>query len=197
MLRASVFSIFIHLMILFFISYQAMNHYSLPNHTGNVVQAYLLEKTGLISEQDNKKIIESLSFSDSLDEFREIKLDSPIKYPLEHRPANRIVKQDNVEASKSQQGEYDELLIALHNRVQHQVVYPRNIPAFIRQATMTVSFLLLPTGSIKQVDILQSSGIAAIDRQVIASLQAINDFKLAEHYLDTPKYFNLQFIFKR
>lgn len=74
------------------------------------------------------------------------------------------------------QGNYDQLLLALHNAIAIHQEYPENAQLLQQQGTTIVSFELHSSGEITNISIKHSSGFALLDNAAISAIQQTSPF---------------------
>lgn len=88
------------------------------------------------------------------------------------------------------------LVSLLHAAIQKQQRYPASALQMEREGNTTVTFVLLPTGFIKQLKIIQSSGTAVLDEAAIAAIHHALPFKGIDKHLVVPQVYQITVAFE-
>jgi protein TonB len=88
-----------------------------------------------------------------------------------------------------------ELLALLHAAIQKQQRYPLSAQQMAREGRVTVVFILLPSGQIQQVRIMQSSGTASLDEAALMAVRDAAPFQQVDKYLQTAKEYSVDVVF--
>lgn len=87
---------------------------------------------------------------------------------------NKVI--NNRASANLTHGEYNHLLIVLHNAIAKKQVYPSNAQLLGQRGTVTVGFHLQTSGRITDIRIEKSSGFVLLDKAAVAAIRAINPF---------------------
>ena len=90
----------------------------------------------------------------------------------------------------------DALLRLLHTAIQQQQHYPQAAMQMERQGSATVKFTLLKNGSIRNLQLVKSSGTESLDRAALAAVHDAEPFKNTDEYLDTARDFSIEVVFE-
>lgn len=76
------------------------------------------------------------------------------------------------------QGQYNELLILLHNAIAKHQLYPATAELLQQQGMVILSFSLQISGEITHIKIVKSSGFESLDKAAVTAVQATSPFTL-------------------
>lgn len=84
----------------------------------------------------------------------------------------------------------DELLKKLHDLIQNQIVYPKELLNDDNKY-LTVNFELHENGYIKNIKIIRSSGVAILDQAVSTAIEELQPISFASQFLNQPDNFSV------
>jgi TonB family protein len=88
------------------------------------------------------------------------------------------------------------LLALLHNAIQSQQHYPESALEMEREGRVTLSFILLTNGQIKQLAIAHTSGTASLDQAALAAIQAAAPFSGIDKYIHQDGEYSIDVVFQ-
>lgn len=104
-----------------------------------------------------------------------VKVDNHIhKQTLTHTNAKTAAKKSI--AANLTQGQYNQLLVLLHNAIAKKQVYPASAQALQQQGSVVLSFILSISGKIDHIKIIKSSGFGLLDNAAIVAVQNVSPF---------------------
>lgn len=74
-------------------------------------------------------------------------------------------------------GQYNKLLIELHNAIEQNQIYPANARLLREHGTVTMGFKLFPSGQIVNIKVLKSSGYRLLDQAAVQAVTNSSPFK--------------------
>ncbi len=119
------------------------------------------------------------------------------RIPLQNIKKPQHTKTIKRYSSDKKNGDYNALLLYLHNAIAEQQSYPADAALFGYQGTVQLQFIAYPDGHLQALKIITSSGHASLDK---AGLQAINNTtslaKLKE-YISQPETLSIKLVYQR
>ena len=100
------------------------------------------------------------------------------------------------QATQQQQGNYHQLLILLHNKIQsaiNQTSY--RIPSFLRGRHLIIQFTTSPTGKISELSITRSSNTEQLDQLALMAVKSIKLPKSIKALLKKSETFKIKLVF--
>lgn len=88
------------------------------------------------------------------------------------------------------------LLSILHAAIQKQQRYPQSALQMNRAGRITLAFTLFPTGTIKNLRIIQSSGTNSLDLAALAAVNQATPFQGIAQYLDKAGDYRIDVVFE-
>ena len=104
---------------------------------------------------------------------------------------NTVEKALNLAGTK-----HAELLAKLHDLIQQNVFYPKEILNADKKL-LTVAFILQPDGRIYNTEILHPSGIAILDAAVLSAITELKSITFAAEYLTQSDEFSVDIEFQK
>ena len=105
-----------------------------------------------------------------------------------HLPSiNHIIKEDQVER---------QVLKILHAAIAEKQFYPETALQLNQTGIVKIRFQLDPNGTVTDISLQKSSGIASIDAAAFAAVQTISPIKAAGIYLQRREYFSVDVVFE-
>lgn len=92
--------------------------------------------------------------------------------------------------------ENETLLTLLHNAAAEHLIYPSVALDFNETGTVTVQFLLHPSGEIENILVTHSSGHSSLDEAAINAIRDISPFSNAQYHLKNSKILSIDIVFK-
>ncbi len=159
----------------------------------NIVQAYVIPDPIIISKR--RGVIYHAQRDPAVKQ-QDDGLCRGVIYHAQRDPAVKLrddkrVRGDDYLQRKS--GDPEQLLIILHNQIQQQINNNNyELPEALNKKSAEVRFLLMPSGGISDINIVQSSGILFLDNLAIQAVKAIAPCNAARKYLNTKSYFKIK-----
>jgi len=93
-------------------------------------------------------------------------------------------------------GVYNRLLSEIHDVVLKNLIYPQQALFLNVSGTVILGFELLPSGEIRKIYIVKTSGYSFLDKAAKVTLEKISPLLFAQHYLKYPEKFTLPITFE-
>lgn len=91
------------------------------------------------------------------------------------------------------QGQYNQLLVLLHNAIASKQIYPANAAMLGQHGKVALSFMLQSSGVISAITVKKSSGFPLLDNAAVAAVQAISPFTQIQVAHNTNLTIQIQF----
>lgn len=102
-----------------------------------------------------------------------------------------------MERASGRQGQPIERLLALlHDAIQKQQHYPPSAFEMERQGRVTVKFILFPTGFVRDLRVVKSSGTKSLDDAALSAVKDALPFSQVEHFLTASREFSIDIVFE-
>jgi TonB family protein len=88
------------------------------------------------------------------------------------------------------------LLALLHNAIQNHQHYPESALQMEREGRVTVKFILLTDGKIRQPTIVQSSGTSSLDLAALSAIEAATPFIGIDKYIQQDGEYSIDVVFQ-
>jgi TonB family protein len=182
-------SVFVHagILLLFILSFNFIS--PTKNSAGNnvpIIHAYVI-----FHKQESSAHLNSSSVS------------SDIKSPktIEKTHAQKIISTSLILAKATPQNTpkgnlQNSLVLLLHQAIQAAQIYPVSALTMHRSGRATVSFTLLPNGSINHLRLINSSGTASLDNAALSAVQNASPFQGVSRYLTSTREFQIDVVFE-
>ena len=87
------------------------------------------------------------------------------------------------------------LLRLLHEAIAEKGSYPESAMMLNQSGSVTLQFVLYPTGEIRDVVIIKSSGVESLDQAALSAIQTLSFFPKAALYLQSKETFLIDIVF--
>lgn len=140
----------------------------------------------------NAKIVQSYLFSpkritglNRSNPRHQLKSNEPKQIQVTHRASaikvvtarqQKSTQNNSATTENLSQGQYNQLLVLLHNAIASKQIYPANAAMLGQHGNVALSFILQSSGVISTITIKKSSGFSLLDNAAVAAVQAISPF---------------------
>ncbi len=163
--------------------------------SGQTLQQKQLEYTSVKANEEKQSKFVPVSASKGIKNSVNHKRMSDISEKTTQKLNNKRISKKSSIISNLTRGQYNQLLLLLHNAIAKNQVYPTNAQILHQQGTVILDFTLHVSGEITDIKIEKSSGFGLLDDAAIAAVQSINPFTAMkiqdDHQLDIEINFNL------
>lgn len=165
-------SVFFHLIILIIIVWHVDTlHYAVPTHYKRTMLAQLLIHPAPQHQKATPMSKQGVTH---------------IRKNAVHHVQPRVQHTQNIQATQ-----FNALIAYLYKEISIHQHYPAKARKLQETGTVTVSFMLAPSGVLTGLKVLHSSGYASLDSAALHTLQAAAPFGQAGKYIHKPEQFSL------
>ncbi len=174
MTKSFLVSLLLHLMLLslFFIKWHNWEK-SVDNQVGfkQAINSYIIVSPEQPILMEKPKVV--------------MKDSAKSKIVLNHEKTHKVISINRIQ----RKGNYNQFIIYLHNLIQQHVVVPNELIDFINNHRVKIAFSLSPTGNVSHLIILQSSGIASVDKRILSTINYLQPILAAKKNLKHTSHF--------
>ena len=182
-MRAALFiSLSLHVIIIGILVYLFLPNSLTQTGDRKIVSVYLTQLPAMIKtiSSNNQSIIHRINKAQhGTTGLKQLTIHNPIHSSL----------------SINKAGQYNKLLILLHNKVQQQINNENYlVPDFLKGKSTQLNFSLSPQGVIKNIIVKQSSGLKSLDQLAVQAMQN-SQLPQADQFIKTTQQFTIKIVF--